>query len=298
MVRGTQVQLALAAVVGFLAVEMATRTGTSMAWVGGAFVAAVVLVGPAAPLGGVAGLVIHDAFHGVIGYWTVATAVWILTFTGVVAWLSTEPDGRGLESMHRTAPAYAGWLVVGGVNATAFAAWLALVLGVQPFYTAVMGYLPGVAVAVGLGVFGLVAVGAAERVGWLPGRAGARGHSLSESNAPGRNSSTGPTLGVFLAGTGWLVGVSALDVFVRDLWLYPTATEFRAFVTGFLGSGSPVATVGTTVLLGVYEYGELAVVLSAPVSILAVMGWCLYHGQIPSPTAYDVEMTHGGPSDD
>ncbi|WP_206043470.1 hypothetical protein [Haloarcula rubripromontorii] len=145
MGRGTQVQVALAAVVGFLFVELGTRTAISAASVGGAFVAAAVLTGPAAPLGGVAGLVIHDAFHGVIGYWTVATAVWILTFAGVVA-----------------------WLVVGGVNATAFAAWLVLVLGAQPFYTAVMSYLPGVAVAVGLSVVGLVAVGTAERVKRLP----------------------------------------------------------------------------------------------------------------------------------
>ena len=294
VVRGTQVQMALATVVGFLAVEMATRTATSTAYVGAAFVAAAVLIGPAVSLGGVAGLVIHDAVHGVIGYWTVATAVWILTFVGVVAWLSTSPDNWSSKPIHRVAPVYAGWVIVGGVNATAFAAWLVMVLGAQRFYTVVMSYLPGVAVAVGLCVVGLVAVRTAERLDWLPGRAGTRGRSLSESNAPGRNSSTGPTVGVTLIGTGWLVGVSALDVFVHDLGLYPTATDFRAFVTGFLGSGSPVATA----LLGVYKYGELAVVLSAPVALLAVVGWCLYHGQMLSPADRGVEITRGGPSDD
>lgn len=306
VVRGNQVSIALAAVVGFLVVEIATRTAASVALVGGAFVAATVLIGPAAPLGGVAGLIIHDVFHGAIRYWTATTAAWVLVFAWLVVWLvnglANGQERKGLKSIHRVAPAYAGIILIGGINATAFAAWLVRILGAQRFYTAVIRFLPGVIAAVGLCVFGLIAIGVAERLGRRTGRASTRGRSLFESEVRGRNRSEGPTgtmaVGVFIIGTGWLLGVSAFDVFVHDLGLYPTASEFRAFVTGFLGSGSPIATVGTTVLLGVYTYGELAVGLSAPVALLAVLGWYIYHEQSLSFTASGIETIRGGSSDD
>ena len=306
VVRGNHVSIALATVVGFLAVEVATRTATSVALVGGAFVAAAVLVGPVAPLGGVVGLIIHDIFHGAIGYWTTVTAAWVLVFVWLVVWLaeglSNGQERQCLKSMHRVAPAYAGIILIGGVNATAFAAWLVMILGAQRFYTAVSGFLPGVIAAVGLCVFGLFAVGVAKRLDKQIGQTDTHGNSLFESKEPGRNRSEGPTdtmaVGVFVIGTGWLLSVSALDVFVHDLGLYPTASEFSAFVTGFLGSGSPIATVGTTVLLGVYKYGELAVILSAPVALTAMLGWYTYHEQVLSSTAHGVGVIRGGLSDD
>ena len=304
--RGTQVTITLAATVGFLIVEIATRTAIPMAYIGGAFVAATVLISPVAPLGGVTGLIIHDISHGTIGYWTVGTTVWVLVFAWVIVWLanglSNGQERQGLKSMHRMAPAYAGITLISGVNATAFAAWLAMVLGAQRFYTAVSEFLPGVIAAVGFSVLGLVAIGAVKRLGRYLGQTDTHGHSLFESEMPRRNRSEGPTnvtaIGVFVIGTGWLFGVSALDVFVHDLGLYPTASEFRAFVTGFLGSGSPIATVGTTVLLGVYNYGELAVILSAPAALTAMLGWCTYHEQVLSSTAHGIGIIRGGPSDD
>ena len=150
-------------------------------------------------------------------------------------------------------------------------------------------------------MFGLAAIGAVKRLGRYLGQTDTRGHSLFESEIP-RQSSEGPTtgtaVGVFFIGTGWLFGVSALDVFVHDLELYPTASAFRAFVTGFLGTGSPIATVGTTVLLSLYKYGELAVVLSAPVALTAMLVWCTYHEQVLSSTAHGVGIICGGLSDD
>ena len=294
-IKQSQVDVALAAVVGFLVVEIATRTVISMAYVGGAFVAAAVLIGPATPLGGVAGLVIHDAFHGAIGYWSIATVAWILVFAWVCVWLATGQDRQGRKSTHRAAPAYAGIIMIGGVNATAFAAWLMMILGVQRFYTAAIGFLPGVIAAVGFCLFGLVAVGIAEHLDWLRGRRDARGPSVFESELlePYREPTGAMTVGVFIIGSGWLFGVSALDVFVHDLQLYPTANEFSAFVTGFLGSGSPIATVGTTVLLSVYNYGELAVIISAPAAVVAMLWWCTYHEQVRSSTGHVAEIIHG-----
>ena len=303
--RDDQVTITLAAVLGFLLVEIATRTAISMAYVGGAFVAATVLIGPTTPLGGVAGLIIHDGFHGTIGYWTAGTAAWVLAFACGVVWLasglSSGQERQGLESMHRVAPAYAGIMLVSGVNATAFGAWLVMVLGAQRFYTAVSGFLPGVLAAVGFSVFGLAAIGAVKRLGSYVGQTDTRGHSLFESESHRRNPegpTTGTAIGVFFIGTGWLFGVSALDVFVHDLGLYPTASAFRAFVTGFLGSGSPIATVGTTALLSVYNYGELAVVLSAPVALTAMLWWCTYHEQVLSSTVHGVGIISGGLSND
>ncbi|EMA23693.1 hypothetical protein [Haloarcula argentinensis] len=296
----------LAAVVGLLIVEIATRTGISMAYIGGVFVAAAVLISPVAPLGGVAGLIIHDVFHGIIGYWTVSTTVWILSFAWVIVWLtnghSSGQKRQGLKSMLRMAPAYAAVILIGGINATAFAAWLVMVLGAQRFYTAAIGFLPGVVAAVGLSVFGLVAIGIIERLGKHIGRADTRGHTLIESEVPGRKPSKESTgvmaVGVLVIGAGWLFGVSVLDVFVHDLGLYPTANEFSAFVTGFLGRGSPIAPVVTTALLGVYKYGELAVVLSAPVAIAALFGWHTYHDQMLLSTAHGIGSICTRASDD
>ncbi len=92
-----------------------------------------------------------DGFHGTIGYWTAGTAAWVLAFACGVVWLasglSSGQERQGLKSMHRVAPAYAGIMLVSGVNATAFGAWLVMVLGAQRFYTAVSGFLPGVIAA-------------------------------------------------------------------------------------------------------------------------------------------------------
>ena len=80
-------------------------------------------------------------------------------------------------------------------------------------------------------------------------------------------------VGAVIIGVGWLGGASALDVFVHDLKLFASATQFRAFITGFLGTSSPIATVGTPLFVGLYRYGELAVLLSAPASMLALWAW-------------------------
>lgn len=287
---------ALATVAAFLVAGIAVETATSMVYVGGAFVAAVVLIGPEAPLGGVTGLIIYDLFHGTVGHLTLVTAAWTLVFAGSVMWLagrtSTKPDTHGLKSILRTTSACTGMVMIAGINTTAFTAWLAMILGSQPFYTAAIGILPGVATALGICAFGLVSLGVTQRFApplftlELPGQT--RSEELTDAT----------TVGVFIIGTGWLGGTFALDILVHDLGLFATASQFRAFVTGILGSGSLTAAVGTPVLVGIYRYGELAVLLSAPVAVLALLGWCNYHKLVLSPIVRRRRVISRGPTDD
>jgi len=295
--------LALGAVVGFLLVAIARETATPIAYVGGVVVAGVFLVGLAAALGGVAGLVIHDLFQGAIGYWTPVTAVWILVCGAVVTWLVGGRHGlndasRG--SLSRRVVATAGVVTLAGVYATAVAAWLAMLLGGERFYTAAFEFLPGVAVAVGASFLVVIAVAVTRRFDRLPERES--GPASPESGEQRPDSTAGPsvaaTLGVFAIGSAWLGGAIALDLLVHDLGLFATASEFHAYLIGFLGSGSPMSTVGTTLLVGLYQYGHVAVLLSALLAVLAVIGWNWYRPQILSATVDRENIPVGEPTDD
>jgi len=103
---------------------------------------------------------------------------------------------------------------------------------------------------------------------------------------------------VFAIGSAWLGGAIALDLLVHDLGLFATASEFHAYLTGFLGSGSPMSTVGTTLLVGLYQYGHVAVLLSALLAVLAVIGWNWYRPQILSATVDRENIPVGEPTDD
>ncbi|WP_235007125.1 hypothetical protein [Haloarcula mannanilytica] len=289
----------------FLLVKIATETATPVAYVGAGFVAGVLLIGPAAPLGGAAGLILHDLFHGALGYWTLTSAVWILAFAGLVTWLVGLPrpgNDTGPESIARLGPADTGSVTVAGINATALAAWLVLILGGERFYTAILGFLPGVAVVIVTSVFVVVAGWIARHFDRMPDRTATADSSVSGPGTQERNGSAGPTLamtvGLLAIGSVWLGGAAALDLLVHDLGLFATVSEFRTFVTGFLGTGSPVAVVGTTVLVGLYRYGELAVLLSAPVAVIVLVGWQQYHQLILASTIRRSSLNSGGTTSD
>jgi hypothetical protein len=296
---------ALAAAVGFLMVEITTETATPIAYVGGAFVAGIFLIGLAAPLGGVAGLVIHDLFHGAFGYWTLASGAWILVFAGVVGWLvGSGPRGTDFEqkSIFRLMPAYTRAVIVAGTYATALASWLVLVLGGQRFYTATVGFLPGVAAAIVASVLVVAARAIVQRFVHRSTRTGTTGHSMAGLRARERDSAGGPsaamTIGVFAIGCAWLGGAAALDLLVHDLKLFATVSAFRAFVTGFLGSGSLLAAVGRTALVSLYRYGELTVRLSTPFAMIALYGWYRYQQLILALTIRRSSVYSGGLADD
>ncbi|EMA59773.1 hypothetical protein [Halorubrum kocurii] len=301
-IRINPTHLALATVAGTLAVGIAAETATSMAYVGGVFVVAGFLTGLVAPLGGVTGLVVYDLFQGTVGYSTLGTAAWILVFTGLVAWLTgpiaTTSERLELRSIRRTVPADIGVLMIAGIHATAFAAWLVMLLGWRRFYTAALGFLPGVAVAIGVCTLVLVTVVVVRSLDRLPDRNYTFDLGSLNPAAPDRGRSakrsTAVTAGAFVIGTGWLGGTFAFDIFVHDLGIFATADEFRAFVAEFLGTSSPIAAVGTSLLVSVYRYGELAVLLSAPLAMLALWGWCNYHKLILSSTIRSIKTISGG----
>ncbi|WP_435095232.1 hypothetical protein [Halorubrum sp. N11] len=280
--------VAVATGAGLLTVGIAAKMATAMAYVGGTFVAAGVFLGPAAPLGGVAGLIIHDLFRGAIGYSTLVVAAWMLVFSGLVVWLtgpvSNTSERLGLQSTRRTVPTDIGMVLIAGIHATAFTAWLAMMLGWQRFYTAAIGLLPGVVVAMGMCVVILVSAGAIRRLGLLADRTTVFDFSPFRPAVSEQDRSAGRTgavaVGALTIGAAWLGGALALDIFVHDLGLFTTASQFRAYITEFLGTSSPIAVVGTSLLVGVYRYGELAVLLSAPVAMLALWGWNNYRGSI------------------
>jgi len=297
-------EVALATAIGFLMVEIATETATPIAYVGGVFVAGILLIGLAAPFGGVAGLVIHDLFHGAIGYWTVASAAWILAFAGVVGWfVGSGPRGTEFKqrSIFRLVPAYTGVVIVGGTYATALGSWLVLVLGGQRFYTATVGFIPGVAAAIVASVLVVAARAITQRFVHRSTRTGTTGDSLAGSRVR-RDSAAGPsagmTIGVFAIGCAWLGGAAAVDLLVHDLKLFATVSAFRAFVTGFLGSGSLLAAVGQTALVSLYRYGELTVRLSAPIAMVALYGWCRYQQLILASTIRRSRVYSGDVTDD
>lgn len=274
-------QVALATGVALLMIWVAAETATAMAYVGGLFVAAGFLLGPAAPLGGLVGLVLHDLIRGAIGYPTLTLATWILVFTGLVAWLTgpttTTSERLGGRSVLRERSNDILLIATAGTYGTAVTAWLVMLLGRERFYTAALDFLPGVVVAAGISAAGLITADAIRRLGASPERDGPLGRLSFEPERLDRDGSAGRTsaalVGTFLIGVAWVGSASALDVFVHDLELFATASQFRAFITGFLGSSSPIATVGTSLFVGLYRYGELAVLLSAPATMLALWAW-------------------------
>lgn len=294
--------LALATVAGTLAVGIAAETATSMAYVGGIFVVAGFLTGLVVPLGGVTGLVVYDLFRGTVGYSTLVTATWILVFTGLVVWLAgpipTTSERLERRTIRRTVPADIGVFLIAGIHATAFAAWLVMLLGWRRFYTAALGFLPGVAVAIGVCILILVSVAAVRSLDRLPNRNHAFSFASLDPVAPDRGRpakrNIAVTVGAFVIGTGWLGGTLTFDIFVHDLGIFATADEFRAFVAGFLGTGSPMAVVGTSLLVGVYRYGELAVLLSAPLAMFALWGWCTHHKLLLSSTIRRIKTVGEG----
>ncbi|MFC6863826.1 hypothetical protein ACFQGE_10150 [Halomicroarcula sp. GCM10025817] len=282
--------VALASGAGFLLVAVATSARIPVAVVGGLLVAAALFVGPSAALGGTSGLVIHDLFRGAVGVGTLTLAVWLCVFVGLLAWFSPALAGGRARLSVRSPPralrSYVVGTVVAGLYATAASAWVATVAGHERFYTAAADLLPGVLVA---GLVGVAAIVTARRLG--------RAVSVPRATVgtrPGRLT----TLALFVVGAAWLVGAIGTDLLAHDLGLFPTDIQLAYYVAGLLGTGSLVATVGSAVLLSVYRYGELAVVLSAPLA--GVLSWVLVslgRTRVQSPTP-DIDFVNGGTDND
>lgn len=282
--------VALATAGAFLLLALATSVQVPVAVVGGILVATALLVGPSAALGGASGLVLHDLFRAGVGVWTLAVAVWLCVFVGLLAVFAPGVAGGRARAAVRMPPRavrpFVGAVIVAGTYATAVSAWISSVTGGGRFYTSAADLLPGVVVAALLGVAVLVV---ARRFDGAV--------SVSRPNAPARPGRL-VLAGLFVVGVAWLVGAIGIDLLGHDLGLFPTETQLEYYIAGLLGSGSLVSTVGSAVLVGVYRYSEVAVFLSAPLA--ALLSWGLFRldrDRIPAPTP-DIDLGHGGADSD
>jgi hypothetical protein len=292
--------VALAACVGVSLVGVATATGTPVAYVVAALVAAALVLGPSAGVGGAVGVVLHDLFTGAVGTWTVGLAVWLVAFAVPVAWLGPRrppaTPGPLRSRLGRQLRALAAF-GVGGVYATALSAWLLALVGGQRFYVAAYQFLPGVPVAAALGAVALVVLStrSGRRIAavWTDRR-----YAVTRPETDGgvdhRHDRPGWTFILWLlaVGVAWLAVAGGLDLFAHDLTLFANEAELLVYARGLFGEGSPIATV----VVSVYRYGTLAVHLSAPLVVallLAVAG--IERFGVPAPW---VDATRGGHTDD
>jgi hypothetical protein len=282
--------VALVSGAGFLLVAAATSARIPVIVVGSLLVAAALFVGPSAAFGGACGLVVHDLFRGAVGVGTLAVAVWLCAFVGLLAWFSPALAGSRTRLAVRSPPralrSYVAGAVVAGLYATALSAWVSTVAGHERFFTVAADLLPGVLVA---GVVGATVLVVAPRLD--------RGVTTPTDTPRGRLT----TLGLFVVAAAWLVGAVGTDLLAHDLGLFHTDIQLAYYVAGLLGTGSLVATVGSAVLLTVYRYGELAVVLSAPLATL--LSWAVVRAgrertRSRAPDADPLPLANRGVDDD
>lgn len=275
----------------FLLMTLATAAAVPVTYAGALIVAVVPVVGPAAVVGGAVGVIIHDLFRGTVGYLTVSTASWLVVFAGIVSWLAPTIGWTSRLSAirSRAVPRYIGAVVIAGVLSTAMAAWVTTAMGGGRFYPTAAALLTGIPIA---GISGVPVLLVGSK--W-----GGRGTDSAGAGAPPRASSNGQVggrraldwfgrttvgtaFGLFVIGMGWLGGAMALDLLAHDLRLFGTEQELLRYAAGIFGSGSPVASVGRNLLLGIYRYGEFVVLLSAPIAAVAAWGVYRYQGATAS----------------
>jgi hypothetical protein len=253
--------VAVGAGVGFALTIGSTTAAVPAVYPAAVLVAAAFAVGPSVTLGGAAGVIIHDLFRGAVGLWTAELAVWMLAYAGLVAWLDPDRTPGAPTWAARTALLAC---LVAGAYATATAAWLTAVLGGEPFYTGGVDFLPGLLVVV-VGAL----LGGRLRESVPPLFAEERSHTprvAADSAAPRPRRFDrrrgAALLGLGVVGVLWLVGAIGLDAFAHDLGKFGSENELRNYAGNLFGTGTLVAALGVSVLVGVYHYGDLVVRLS------------------------------------
>ncbi|MFO7927634.1 MAG: hypothetical protein ACQET5_00375 [Halobacteriota archaeon] len=226
-------------------------------------------------IGGAVGVLVHDLFYGAAGYWTLIVSAWIVAYAGSIAWLSPESRYPLMSRQRRTARSilsYVFIMVTAGVYATGVTAWLATALDGMPVYIATGRLLPGVAIAVAVGSVMLLAF---ELLDWTSLVGTDRSKSADRPETDGGallrvDPTTVTAAGLFAIGAAWLGGITVLDILARDLGLFGSEQQLGEYVVGIVGTDSLLSTVAVAAFAGVYRYGELAVLLSAPIAVLAV----------------------------
>lgn len=293
--------IGIGAVLGLVLLAGSTAVALPTVYVGAVFVAMAFVVGPSVTLGGAAGVVVHGLFRGAVGPWTAELVVWMLAFAGLLAWLDGNDAGYSMSTPARGLWADLLACGVAGMYATATAAWLATLLGSERFYTAVVGFLPGLLVVTVLGAL----VGGWLRTVVLPSfQPDAEYESKPAKTDGGIDRAASPDrrrgvvlLGLLAVGLLWIGGAMGLDVLTHDLALFGSETELRNYASDFFGTGTAVATVGANVLVGVYQHGGLLVRLSPLLLCGVILGlrWLVSRHRPPDQGTAVIDL---GSSDD
>ncbi len=267
-------------VISFAAITIAASVAIPTVYVAALLISTVVVLGsvPIA-IGGAAGVIIHDLFSGSVGYWTAVVSLWIFTFAGVIAWLSPNPIRNRVDNR---APlgiilAYIGIATPAGIYATSAAAWLSVALSGEPLYTAVTTLVFGVAITIGVGTVILSAYVLRERWNALASTDRRTGTGSETDGGIHQlfDSKTVTLVGHFVLGTVWLLGTIGLDIAVRDLGLFATESQLVESL-GFGGGGSILGSTIMIVLTGIYRYGDVGILLSAPIAIVVIAAYTQY----------------------
>lgn len=257
-------RLAGAAIAGALLVGVTARAGVP-ATVGLAVLAATAIVGGRdVVLGGLAGLFAHDVLRGAVGYWTAVDAAWFVAGAAVLLWLVPIREPPWDRSAWSVGLAAGGAAVVG----VAAAGWVAFATGGQRFAVAAVHTLPA-------GVALIAAVGTATLTATAIRRREAAGASVGVDGGLRVPSATpGWRLSVLVLGVGlaWLAVAAGLDVLVHDLSQFPTGRSIRRYAEGLAGTGSTPSRIARAVLIGLYRYGDTAVVLVSTLAVLTIGG--------------------------
>lgn len=272
----------LATLGGLLLTGLAVTAKVPVTYAGALVVAVTPGIGPAAAVGGAAGVVIHDLFRGAAGVWTASVAIWVLAFAGLVASFGTASvrQGRPRHSRRAAVGRCLVAVVLAGLFAAALAAWVATAAGGQRFYIAAAGFLSGIPVAAGAGVAVTLLVHHASPASGTARADGQPTHGRREPDGGSRvargiaRPSARTALGLLVVGLGWLVGGILLDLVAHDLAVFGTEQELQQYAAGIAGRQSLAGAVVSTGLLAVYRYGEAAVLVSAPLA--AGMAWAVY----------------------
>lgn len=254
-------RLVAATVAGALLVAIATETALP-ATVGLALLAAAAIaLGPDVAIGGVAGLLVHDLVWGAVGYWTATDAAWVVATTATLLWL--VPHYR-----RWTPPVRPAWwvglaTVTAGVVGMASAGLVAFLVGGQRFAVAALDALPAAVVLVAV-------VGTAALTGRATRRGTTAGATVETDGGPTGTASPSSDwrllVLVLAVGLAWLAAAASLDVLAHDLSLFPTEPAVRRYATRIVGTGSSLRRAGRAVFVGLYRYGDLAVVLVSAVA--------------------------------
>lgn len=261
---------------GFAFATGVANTVIPMEYAAAILIAVAVGLGPVPiAIGGAVGVLVHDLFYGATGYWTLVVAAWIVAYAGGIAWLSPEsryPVGSRHRRAARSILAHVITIVTAGTYATGAAAWLATALDGMPVYITTARLLPGVAVAIGGGLVILLAFELWNGV-HLDGDDRSKTTERTETDGGTLlrvEPMTATVIGLFAIGAAWLGGITVLDIVARDLGLFGSEQQLGEYIVGIVGTESLISTVAVTAFVGIYRYGELAVLLSAPIAVLAV----------------------------